>query len=260
MTKKDDVASLAYSGVLTQSSGSFYDESEKRNWSLETFGLCGAGKTTLLRRLFVKLQEIGGNRLPSIEMPVQPDREAVLFETGRIVTRSFLHAPREVYQFLREANAWWLPSKLGFRVAGIKMRRTMSAPLLIDSGLLQPFVSFAIERNIEDRHIPREALLDSVVLPTLAVYVHVAPENAYFRYIDREIGSGRELPHGDLRKRFDDAYEICQWVRERYENSQKILHVVDTSGDISDEQLENLARSILEDLWRIEGRTVKEAA
>ena len=244
----------------TFSSRSFYDESKKRNWSLETFGLCGAGKTTLLRWLFVKLQEIGGNRLPSIEMPVQPDRETVWIETSRIVMRAAWQSPKEVYQFLREADAWWLPNKLGFRVAGIKLRRTMSAPLLIDSGLLQPFVSFVIERNLDDKNIPKEALLSAVVLPSLAVYVRVDPEIAYQRYIEREIKEGRDLPFGDLRKRFDDAYELCEWIYATYRDSNRIVHVVDTSRKITEEEMEALAASILDDIWRIDGMVLDDAA
>lgn len=249
-----------HEGIINFSSRSFYDESKRRNWSLETFGLCGAGKTTLLRHLFVALQEVGTEKLPTIEMPVQPDWESVLYQTSKVVARAIRASPRETSRFLGESGAWWLPQKLGYRIAGIKLRRTMSAPMLIDSGMLQPFVSFAIERNVDERHTPTNAFLSAVVLPSVALYTDAQPDVAYQRYVDREVAAGRALPIGNLRKRFDHAYQVCQLLCSRYDNSPKKLIRIDASKEWTREVLDDLARQVLEHIWTIEGEMAGVAA
>ena len=215
------------------------------NRSIETFGLCGAGKTTLLRRLIVAIQETGGELLPSIETPVQPQGSNVWAETARVVSRAFSSEPLGVSRFLFEEANWWLPHKLGFRIAGMRMRRATTAPLLIDSGLLQPFVSFAIEWNLRGSEVPISAFLNALALPDLAIYVRASPEAAYERYVAREVAAQRALPRGDLQGRFLMGYEMCQRLVDLYAHLGLRLEIVDCDEQIADSVLVHIAQSVL---------------
>lgn len=215
------------------------------NRSIETFGLCGAGKTTLLRRLIVAIQETGGELLPSIETPVQPHGGKVWVETARVVSRAFSNEPWGVSRFLFEEDNWWLPHKLGFRIAGMRMRRATTAPLLIDSGLLQPFVSFAIEWNLRGSDVPIGAFLRALALPDLAIYVRASPEAAYERYVAREVAARRPLPAGDLLGRFYKGYDMCHRLVDLYARLGLRLEVVDCDKPIADSVLVQIAQGVL---------------
>jgi thymidylate kinase len=221
------------------------------NRSIETFGLCGAGKTTLLRRLIVAIQETGGEMLPSIETPVQPHGSIVWSETARIISRALSKGPVEVARFLAEEPSWWLPHKLGFRIAGMRMRRATTAPLLIDSGLLQPFVSFAIEWNLRGSAVPTDAFLSALSPPDLAIYVRTSPEEAYERYVTREVAAQRPLPRGDLLGRFHKGHDMCLHLAEMYSRLGLRLEVVDCDGPIPDAVLGHIAQSVLGHLSRM---------
>lgn len=208
--------------------------------------MCGAGKTTLLRRLVVAVQELGGLSLPSIEMPVQPYGGTVWLETAKVVANALSSSPFSVTNFLCNGDNWWLPHKLGFRIAGTKMRRATSAPLLVDSGVLQPFISFAIEWNVRGSYVPAEAFLGTLALPELAIYVKVPPEVAYERYVRRAAILNRELPPGDVRPRFHKGYETCERLCELYQQRNLTLEVLNAENMMQEGELMSFAQTIID--------------
>jgi hypothetical protein len=167
-------------------------------------------------------------------------------ETARIASRALVAAPLSAGRFLARKQNWWLPQKLGFRVAGIKMRDTNGMPLLIDSGILQPFVSFDIEGNLGDAAVPTASLLAALALPQLALYVKAPVEIAYQRYVARERGAGRKLPAGNLRSRFDRGYEMCEELTRACVRAGRVVEVVDATRIDASREAMRIARQILD--------------
>lgn len=222
-----------------------YDTGGHFNRSIESFGLCGAGKTTLLTQLLATVSGLGDDARPAVETPVQPRATASVLETGRIVGAALFAAPAAVGRFLVRKENWWLPQKLGYRVAGARMRNSLGMPLLVDSGILQPFVSFDIEWNLGNSEVPTEPLLNALTLPALALYVKTPPEVAYERYVSREQRAGRALPAGNLRSRFDKGYEMCEELKRACLRAGRSVEVVDATRIDASEEVARIAQRVL---------------
>ena len=65
-------------------------------------------------------------------------------------------------------NNRWLVNKIAYRSAGINCRKDRSV-ILIDSGILQPFISFEIEENSLDISVPIHPILNGCALPDVVI-------------------------------------------------------------------------------------------
>ncbi len=111
---------------------------------LEFVGLCGAGKTTFLNNL---ASEIESNLNLLISYPIKPSRKNIIISFSRIFLFGLISEPLILIKFLLRAESWWLIKKIAYRYAGIAERADEDS-ILADSGILQPFISFEIEKNL----------------------------------------------------------------------------------------------------------------
>ena len=213
--------------------------------AIETFGLCGAGKSTILKELVPILMMESGGLYPVFEKPVDPGAIATFIETGRIILKVSKRDPTGLLKFLIAYKNWWLPLKLGYRSAGMKTRNRKQVALLIDCGLLQPFISFEVEVNTSEKGIPLHAFLLAISLPALVIYVRVSAEKAFQRYVTRNIIAGKGLKKNHLRRRFENGFRICEQLHEIYLTLGLPLWVLDAEEKINHSQLQEFARQIL---------------
>lgn len=181
----------------------------------EVFGLCGAGKTTLARELVRGAKGPSSSGLPiRIEGPVVPGGWRAAFETTLVVGRYGLRDPIGCQRLLRDPAGRWLLFKLGYRIAGLWVRGDLSETLLVDSGVIQPLVSFDIEHNFRGIEWDPRPLLRGLPLPARAVYVRVRPSVALERYMQRERSSGRGVSEDGIWERFNRAFRTAERVYE----------------------------------------------
>ena len=210
---------------------------------IDTFGLCGAGKSTLFKALAPRIEaRVGPGRI-EIEPPVQPAVASYRLELARLMAKLALQSPSDLLSWWRGEASVWLVKKLAYRLAGIRSRPRCGSSLQIDSGLLQPFVSFAIEINRERRCYPLDSLLRIVPMPTFALYVQSSPEVAFTRYMDRgpRITEAPEI----LRERFDDGLRVCDLLHNTCEQYGTNVAVIDVNNEVDEQVLDRAVTEIL---------------
>ena len=221
-----------------------FPESSVTSTFIELYGLCGAGKSTITNSLIPYFET--GCRGLDVARPISPGGIRTISRAARLALRATIVDPVGVGRFLshRQGNALFL--KLGLRIASMEVRKARPRTLLVDSGILQPIVSYLIEMNIGKLNAPLRALLSIVPFPSAVVYVRVKPEVAYHRYLERQGVFRDRTIHQDLRSRFDDGYVFCEWLHE-YCNFMSVPNiVVDASEQLTPYQLADLAGRIME--------------
>jgi len=200
---------------------------------IELVGLCGAGKSTFISAL--------SNRLPvkdCIELahPIVPNTIMTRIYILRILVLGLLTDPVTFLRFLSNSSNWWLIKKIAYRQAGISLREKKNS-ILVDSGILQPFISFEIEEKITFSVIPLKSLLRGLALPDLVLFFSIPPSIAKTRYELRGMnGEGRIV-----RKNGEKYFERAEQVRQKllaYCKEMKIQTVeVDSTREFTDQYL-----------------------
>ena len=131
------------------------------------------------------------------------------------------------------------------RGAGLRMRKLVQKTLLLDSGLLQPFISFVVERNVRLRTVPVKAFLKAIRVPAFAIYVRVSPDTALRRFVTREATAGREFNEKNLEKRFENGFRLCEWFHNIYVSVQLPLVVVNAESEVSYNNIKKVAAAIV---------------
>lgn len=195
---------------------------------IEMFGLPGAGKTTLadgLRRGFPSV--------PLVETPTPSGFLTVRSILSLSVKLAF-RCPMCLMRLTGRRDGRWLLAKLGYRMAG--GRRWPTHGIVVDSGVLQPLLSYAAEnacKAVDIRDVL--ALLDALPLPNIVLYVAVPPEVAYERYLLRqEIEGARSGVSVSLLK-YLHAETVLHAILDRLA-SHRILKVTNISP-LQDHQL-----------------------
>jgi len=174
------------------------------NARIELVGLCGAGKSTFIsaaRDMTV---------LPSMlsfSYPVSPSAHMRIICMVRILSLFFFKDSLKCINFLKKKNNWWLLKKIAFRSAGI-LKRHNKRLILVDSGVLQPIVSFEIEENVSNSEIPLCLLLGCISLPDIILDFRIPPEQAKERYQLRESRDGGKKVREDSEDHFKSAEKI----------------------------------------------------
>lgn len=183
------------------------------NGSIEIFGLCGAGKTTISTTLIKVLSEQRCG-IPDFKVAYPqvvgwlPSR----LLTSLLIMRLVRHDPKTVATLLSDKAGRWLLTKLGYRNACLQRRDSLPGTLLIDSGILQPFVSFEVEYNRNGIYYDIENLLRMMPLPEYAVYIRVSPLVAMKRYNERAKNAGLDVPLVTDASRFEAGYAISEKI------------------------------------------------
>ncbi len=212
---------------------------------IEMYGLCGAGKTTILSTLIPILKNEALPWNVEVSLPIIPKAIDCHFEIMRLLLQALWQSPKHVASFLSAKKNWWLPQKLGYRSAGIKRCKKSQLTLLVDSGVLQPFVSFCVENYCLLRSFPFEALWSSLILPKYTIYVCLPPEVALDRYLKRESKSHRKLDINNIYQRFNNAFEVCEKIFEKCQTSGFKTIKLYSDNRVEEEILKGYVRSII---------------
>ena len=224
----------------------FMDKGTRRNGYIETFGLCGAGKSTFLNELTEILAAEGEDLYHIVEKPVVPSAVATFHEAGGILIKVFKYDCMGILKFLFSYKSWWLPLKLGYRSAGLNMRNQERGLFLIDSGLLQPFVSFEIEVNSSEKKFPIGAFLLAISLPSLVIYVRVSAKTAFKRYTNRDSGLRKRNVRGAFIRQFERGFRTCEDIYRICLDMGIPLLVFNAEDRISQTKIKKFAEQILD--------------
>ena len=152
----------------------------------------------------------------------------------KILIVSFYYSPISFSRFLLKKNNWWLVKKIALRSAGIKIRGKNNI-ILVDSGILQPFLSFEIEENMIDSNIPIHAILAGCDLPNLLLNFVVDPKIAMKRYEERGLRGDGKLIRANSESYFNKAEKLRKALISYCKMKNVHIVEVDSSQDFSQE-------------------------
>jgi thymidylate kinase len=194
---------------------------------VEILGLPGSGKSTLSDRLSNELFD-----MPQYLTPINPSGYAVLFKIIRLIVSMVCHNPSALFRLIVRSDGRWLLSKLAYRWAGLDKR--LSSGLLIDSGLLQPLLSYAAEYSKTPVHIDDVlAVLRVIPLPGAVIYLDCGVEVSFRRYQKRQKLTKRRAEVNVTIEGFKQAQEICDYIIGTLPRT-KVLRVPGEVADVHD--------------------------
>lgn len=208
---------------------------------MEFVGLCGAGKSTLHAGLMPLLEQ-SGMRFHSR----RPQSVAGLAALSAGLSCAAVMARRGAAGFLLRRAHWWLPMKLGYRQA---QRRLHPGPagewqVEMDTGLLQPVVSFAAEYNAGLAPVPVSAALAAVDLPHIAIHVTSTPDLALQRYVARDAARLVNADRRQLAAQFDQAAGVLNEIVHLCRQSGVIVLDIDAERNRDADAVAALAAQI----------------
>ena len=160
---------------------------------VEVLGHCGAGKTTMAEKVLPVLRKRLRHSVPPEMRPEVPSGWRTILLAASFGVRLLLRRPHVNAAFVARPLNWRLLMKLAYRTLGMRMRDLSNGAILLDAGVLQPFVSFQTEDSVSEKALPVADLLDLIPLPDAALFVDVDPETAQSRYVRRETACGRAI-------------------------------------------------------------------
>ena len=219
-------------------------------FKIELVGLCGAGKSTFIAGLEDRLTP---DEVIELNHPVIPNLFFSTIYVLKILLFAFVAEPIACSKFLSKRSNWWLVKKLAYRQAGMRLRGNKNY-ILVDSGTLQPFLSFEIEEKVTTSNVPIEPLLCGCKLPDIVLFFHVSPFLARNRYEMRgKRGQGRVA-----RKNCDHYFERAEKVRKslfEYCRRMEIKTIeVDTTQDFTGQDIASTLVEIKQTLSNLEGK------
>ncbi len=188
---------------------------------IEFVGLCGAGKSTFSQLLASHLDFAANGivEMRASDVPAAPSIAAGLGVAARMVANE-----SGSLRFLGRSANWWLPLKMGYRSTQLVRQAGRiggSWTLCVDSGLLQPYISFAAEYNKRLDPVVMAQVAKVVSLPDTVVHVSASAVVALERYLKRSAGS----PTKSQRAQFLRQFQLAVTVEEKL-LSQCIEHGV----------------------------------
>lgn len=219
-------------------------------FKIELLGLCGAGKTTFITAINSRLVS---NTDFGLAYPIVPPISRTVLSLIKILCFGFFTEPINFGRFILNKSNWWLVKKVAFRSAGINYRKNDNF-ILIDSGILQPFLSFEIEERLSDSKIPFRAILEACVLPKLAIVFIVPPQIALKRYEQRGLSGKGKLIRENSGRHFNTADELRKNLVEYCIIKNVQIIEVDTSQQFSDKYLNSKLTEIQKFINMREGK------
>jgi hypothetical protein len=157
---------------------------------VEMIGLCGAGKTTLAEKLLPLIANSQEADAFDVVSRPAPSGYHALFAAGRLMLAASRHSPQTA-RFLLHGEGRGLALKLGYRLAGLSVRRLPRPTLVTESGILQPIISFEAQINHDGIYMPLEPFLTALPLPNAVIRVDAPAETAFARYKARQFKDGQ---------------------------------------------------------------------
>jgi hypothetical protein len=200
---------------------------------VEIVGLPGSGKSYLLEKL-----ERVRNDLPNLLKPSNPSLGDYRKQILRLAVRFGLRRPLSLMRLGLRSDGRWLLSKLAYRAAVLKSRPGSSG-LLVDSGLLQPLISYAAEYSKSPIRVEDVlATLSALPMPYALIYLDNGVEVAQQRYRNRQERTGRRADVDVTPEAFAQAQEICTRIVDMFP-SPRILHL-SKNGDFAESTLDEV--------------------
>ena len=219
--------------------------------TIECLGLCGAGKSKLLKELVPALSR-ESNGFLAIWQTSEPPWRAATVDAAAILIKALLRDPAGIANFLRSSrNATLLMRRLGLRKAYLRRQSGDRPAFVLDGGLIQPLVSFAIETQEDEHKLPIDAILSAVPAPSVLIYIRADPMISLERYKHREqCAASRPRRHNfgkvDLVKRFQIGQRLCQDILAFYERRPGITVLqFDSESPLSMPSVDDLARRVV---------------
>ena len=216
--------------------------------TVEFFGLCGAGKTTFLDQLPQFLSPQGRELLlQRFEAPVG---RSASFHSYSVLLQTAIRSPIDTFRLLAlDSGGLSLFQKIGYRLAGLAGNKEGGTRVLIDSGVIQPLITYLVEDQKGGYPLPVAALLEALPIPRLAVYFTVSPEAAMKRYVEREaqdLARPRRRNYGgeDFIERFNKGLILCETLAASLQEQNVRLIKVDLSHDFRECDFVSLAEEI----------------
>lgn len=217
---------------------------------IEVIGLCGAGKTTFFMEIVERFQNQGRLRLPPGVRPIPVSGYFVVCWSAWLAFSILCKKPASAVRFLARARNWHLVMKIAYRWLGLLKRNMRDGAFLVDSGVLQPIISFQVEENTSLDPVPLKEILASIPLPDIFIFINVPPPVAMERYMQREIAHNRPIKGTDVTFRNADS-TLAELVELGKEQKVRVL-VVDFHHDLHsgnrEEAIEDIARQLSEEL------------
>lgn len=200
---------------------------------VELLGLCGAGKTTFINAITSMLKS---NADFDLTYPIVPPKIQILISMIRVLWVGFFTEPITFSRFIAQKNNRWLVNKIAYRSAGINCRKERSV-IFIDSGILQPFISFEIEENSLDISVPIHPILNGCALPDVVIVFEVAPSIAIERYKQRGLSGEGMVIRKNSRKHFNRAEKLRKNLVEYCKMKNVQIVEVDSSQEFNEKYL-----------------------
>ena len=197
---------------------------------VELLGLCGAGKTTFINAITSMLKS---NADFDLTYPVVPPKIQIFLSMIRILWVGFFTEPIIFSRFIAKKNNRWLVNKIAYRSAGINCRKDRSV-ILIDSGILQPFISFEIEENSLDISVPIHPILNGCASDVVIVF-EVAP--SILEYKQRGLSGDGMIIRENSRKHFNRAEKLRKNLVEYCKMKNVQIVEVDSSQEFNERYL-----------------------
>ncbi|MHA1571315.1 MAG: hypothetical protein ACTSWM_05805 [Alphaproteobacteria bacterium] len=212
---------------------------------IEVFGLCGAGKSTIIARLLPLIAARVGGEI-SATRPPPPWGPQSLARTGQLLAMALTRKPGALPAFLARRGNWWLPLKLGYRRAALAKLPDDRTHILLDSGILQPFISFAIEWAAQPNQIiPMDALLAALPQATAAIHIHTPTNVAMQRYLTRAGDADIALADRDWPRHFAAGAFITQAIAKTCQRRDCPVIQIDNEQSPSDTALDTAVTDLL---------------
>jgi hypothetical protein len=216
---------------------------------MELVGLPGAGKSTLvefLTKAWANATEAEDLSISSPE-PVTPTefRKSLISLSARL----FFRAPGTTVSLFREEDGKMLIRRLAYRLAGVQQSHIKTPAVHVNSGVLQPLVTFATEDSdlTMDRsdlwHSTLNASLATLPPPAVLIYVSAPASVAQRRFVSRGrrvTAWGKEVADDRMTERFKAGEATCERIRQDCEARGSTVFVVDSSAPFEETMVHDL--------------------